>query len=85
MFNPDYFINTNHYEIKKEEEDKATNTIKNKLKIKIRNRNIIGNNYIFKSVRKLHLRIIPDDNETFEKLFLEKNINQNIKLIFINQ
>ena len=75
MFNPDYFINTNHYEIKKEEEDNEINTIKDKLKkLKSEIENIIGNNYTFKSVRKLHLdsRIMPDDNETFEKLFLEK-------------
>ena len=84
MFNPDYFINTNNYEIQKEEENneetqdnknKEVNTIKNKLKnLKSEIEKIIGKTYTFKSVRKLHLdaRIMPDDSETFEKLFLEK-------------
>ena len=94
MFNPDYFINRNHYEIEKDEDtDLEKNDIKKKLE-KLKKEieiNLKKNKPIFKSVRKLNLesRIMPNNSEMFEKLFLEKaydheyrtNIYKSIKNI----
>ena len=84
MINPDYFINRNHYEIEKEEkENLKTNDIKKKLKI-IKNEieiHLKQNKPIFKSVRKLNLdsRIMPNNSEMFEKLFLEKEYDHEYR------
>ena len=80
MINPDYFINRNHYEIQKEEsDDLETNNINKKLE-KLRKEieiNLVLNKPIFKSVKKLSLdsRVMPNNSEIFEKLFLEKEYN----------
>ena len=80
MINPDYFVNKNQYEIEKEEagEDSEINNIKKKLnKLKKEIEIILPKKSIFKSLRKLHLdaRVMPNNSEMFEKLFLEKEYN----------
>ena len=76
MFNPDYFVNRNHYEIHKEEDNLEINTIEKKIE-KLRTEieiNLKSYKPIRKSIRKLHLdaRVMPTNSEMFEKLFLEK-------------